>query len=61
MIRVRCPTCGFECEFDPKVKFRRWSFSMEEWVERSCPDCPLVGTISQIEEALKEGKLVGVA
>jgi len=61
MIKVKCPTCGFECEIDAKAKLKRWSFSMEEWAERSHPDCQLVGTVSEIEKALKEGKLVRVS
>jgi len=54
---VRCKKCGNTAQVDFEGKHSRLLISMERWLETAHGDCKLIGSISEMEEALKTGEL----
>jgi len=54
---VRCKKCGNTAQVDFERKYSRVLIPMERWLETAHGDCKLIGSISEMEEALKTGEL----
>jgi len=59
--KLRCPKCGQVVLADFETKKKRWLIRSDEFVKRWHSDCKLIGTLSQVKRALREGKLVEVS